>query len=110
MIRRGVGIKFGTIVLLTVASAVAQSSDQMPVTDAEKIADAMRGGPAFITKDATLLDWPAKPGGEYRILRKALTNGPVFRVIHCIHTMSRAASTLFSCAGCRIAMPAARRI
>ena len=42
----------------------------MPVTDAEKIADALRAGPAFITKDATLLDWPSAPGGEYRLLRR----------------------------------------
>ena len=26
--------------------------------------------PSFITKDATLLDWPAKAGDEYRVLRK----------------------------------------
>ncbi len=26
--------------------------------------------PAFITKDATLLDWPTTAGGEYRVLRK----------------------------------------
>jgi hypothetical protein len=42
----------------------------LPLTDAEKIADALRAGPAFVTKDATLLDWPAAPGGEYRLLRK----------------------------------------
>src|SRR5260370_20332733 len=42
----------------------------MPVTDAEKIADALRAGPVFVTKDATLLDWPSMPGGEYRVLRK----------------------------------------
>jgi len=42
----------------------------LPVTDGEKIADALRAGPAFITKDATLLDWPSSPGGEYRLLRK----------------------------------------
>jgi hypothetical protein len=41
-----------------------------PVTDVEKIADALRAGPAFITKDATILDWPAKPDGPYRVLRK----------------------------------------
>jgi hypothetical protein len=39
------------------------------MTDAGKIADALRAGPAFITKDATVLDWPSKPGGEYRLLR-----------------------------------------
>ena len=59
-----------TIVLMTVATAFAQSSDRLPVTDAEKIADALRGGPAFITQDATVRDWPSAPGGEYRLLRK----------------------------------------
>ena len=59
-----------TVFLLTVVTAFAQSSDRLPVTDAEKIADALRAGPGFITKDATLLDWPAAPGGEYQILRK----------------------------------------
>jgi hypothetical protein len=45
-------------------------TDKHPVTDAEKIADALRAGPEFIGKNATILDWPAKPGGEYRVLRK----------------------------------------
>ena len=63
-------VKLLTTILLTVAGAFAQSSDRLPVTDAEKIADALRAGPAFITKDATLLDWPATRGGEYRVLRK----------------------------------------
>ena len=52
--------------------AVAQSPAvaQHPVTDSEKIADALSAGPPFVTKDATILDWPATPGGEYRVLRK----------------------------------------
>jgi hypothetical protein len=41
-----------------------------PKADAEKIADALRAGPKFITSDATILDWPSSPGGEYRVLRK----------------------------------------
>lgn len=45
-------------------------TDKHPVTDAEKIADALRGGPDFITKNAMILDWPARPDGEYRVLRK----------------------------------------
>jgi hypothetical protein len=57
-------------VLLTVATAFTQSPDRLPVTDAEKIADALRGGPAFITKDATVLDWPSAHGGEYPVLRQ----------------------------------------
>jgi hypothetical protein len=70
MIRTNAAMKLLTTVLLTVATAFAQSSDRLPVTDAEKIADALRAGPAFITKEATLLDWPSSPGGEYRLLRK----------------------------------------
>jgi hypothetical protein len=70
MIRTNVSIKLLVTVLWTVAPAFAQSSDRLPLTDAEKIADALRAGPAFVTKDATLLDWPAAPGGEYRVLRK----------------------------------------
>lgn len=56
---------------LTASSVVAQTAMQThPMTDAEKIADALKAGPSFITKDATLLDWPATPGGGYRLLRK----------------------------------------
>ncbi len=70
MICTNVWMKLLTSVVLTAVTAIAQSSDRLPVTDAEKIADALRAGPAFITKDATVLDWPSAPGGEYRILRR----------------------------------------
>ncbi len=63
-------MKLLTTVLLTITTAFAQPSDRWPVTDVEKIADALRAGPAFISKDATLLDWPSASGGEYRVLRK----------------------------------------
>src|SRR5713101_7830903 len=53
-----------TLVTLT---APATASAQ---TDAAKLADALRAGPTFITKDATILDWPSTPDGEYRVLRK----------------------------------------
>src|SRR5690349_10096612 len=68
MIRAGAVMKLLTTVLL--ATAFAQKSDRPPMTDAGKIADALRAGPAFITKDATVLDWPSKLGGEYRLMRK----------------------------------------
>jgi hypothetical protein len=41
-----------------------------PTTDAQKIADALRAGPKFITAHATVLDWPATQDGSYRVLRK----------------------------------------
>lgn len=69
MIRTNSVIRLLTSVVFPVATALGQSSNGFPVTDAEKIADALRAGPPFITKDATLLDWPAVPGGEYRVLR-----------------------------------------
>jgi hypothetical protein len=59
------------IVCLMAACAFAQKAEShLSVTDPEKIADALRAGPTFITKDATLLDWPPSPTGEYRVLRK----------------------------------------
>jgi hypothetical protein len=51
------------------ASAQTAPPDH-PSTDGEKIADALRAGPRFITEDATLLDWPTTRGGEYRVLRQ----------------------------------------
>lgn len=45
-------------------------ADEFPRTDAAKMADALRAGPDFITKNATILDWPSKAGGAYRVLRK----------------------------------------
>jgi len=57
--------------LLTTLAAAAQTAmPARPTTDTEKIADALRAGPTFITQDATLLDWPTTPDGPYRVLRK----------------------------------------
>jgi len=58
------------ILLSATLVATAQRAPDHPSTDAEKIADALRAGPRFITKDATLLDWPTAPDGEYRVLRR----------------------------------------
>jgi len=65
------GMKLIAITFLTVTAAFAQTAEpRLAITDAEKIADALRAGPVFITKGATLLDWPPASGGEYRVLRK----------------------------------------
>lgn len=66
-VTRGLGV-FGFLTLTAVA--LSQNAPDHPVTDSAKIADALRAGPAFITKDATILDWPQQAGGEYRVLRK----------------------------------------
>jgi len=64
-------VKLALFLLPATLAASAQTVPRdHPSTDAEKIADALRAGPRFITKDATLLDWPTTAGGEYRVLRQ----------------------------------------
>ncbi len=64
-------MKLITMVLFAATAAFAQTKEsRIPIANREKIADALRAGPVFVTKDATLLDWPSTPGGEYRVLRK----------------------------------------
>jgi hypothetical protein len=60
-------------VLTMAAVAFSQNASDHPITDSAKINDALRAGPAFITKNATILDWPQQRGGEYRVLRKGTT-------------------------------------
>ena len=64
-------MKLTVLCLFAALTASAQNMTQhLPVTDAEKIADALRAGPPFITGHATILDWLAKKGGDFRVLRK----------------------------------------
>ena len=64
-------MKLTVFCLFVALAAGAQSAtEHLPVTDAEKIADAQRAGPNFITDDATIVDYPASKGGEFRVLRK----------------------------------------
>jgi hypothetical protein len=65
-----VSILAASLILFSQNLKAQTVTDKHPVTDAEKIADALSAGPEFITKNATILDWPATPGGEYRVLRK----------------------------------------
>jgi hypothetical protein len=66
-----------TIAFLVVITAVV-TYGQTPASrssksDAEKIASAMQAGPKFVTQNATVLDWPSLPGGEFRVLRAGTT-------------------------------------
>jgi hypothetical protein len=69
-----IAIQLVVFILLLAPAAIpgfAQgATNRHPSNDQDKIADALRAGPNFITKDATILDWPSTPGGEYRVLRK----------------------------------------
>jgi len=67
-----------TAMALALITAVV-TYGQMPASrksksDAEKIASALQAGPKFVTRSATVLDWPTSPSGEFRVLR-AGTNG-----------------------------------
>jgi hypothetical protein len=68
-------MKFAFLVLITAVVAYAQAPPSgQSRSDAEKITSAMQAGPKFVTQDATVLDWPPLPGGEFRVLR-AGSNG-----------------------------------
>jgi hypothetical protein len=67
--------KFAFLLLITAVVTHAQAPPSgKSKSDAEKIASAMQAGPKFVTRNATVLDRPTSPGGEYRVLR-AGTNG-----------------------------------
>jgi hypothetical protein len=66
----------GLLAVLTVGAQTAGSqtmTEHLPTTDAGKIADALRAAPSFITDGATIADYPASKGGEWRVLRKGTT-------------------------------------
>ena len=64
-------MKLAVLCLFVAFTAGAQSTtEHLPATDAEKIMDALRAGPSFITDGATIVDYPASKGGEFRVLRK----------------------------------------
>jgi hypothetical protein len=67
--------KCAFLILITAVTTYAQAPPSgKSKSDQEKITSALRAGPKFVTRNATVLDWPASPGGEYRVLR-AGTNG-----------------------------------
>jgi len=68
------GATLAVLCLFAAVAASAQgSTGHLPVTDAEKVADALRAAPKFITDGATIVDFPANKGGEFRVLRQGST-------------------------------------
>jgi hypothetical protein len=101
-------MKLTVVCLFACALCGCSMHDPTPacnVTDAEKIADALRAGPHFITDDATILDWPAKKAANFEFSARAVVNGLVCRVHHLAPRMtSRDASMKFSFSGRRTAL------
>ena len=58
------------LIAMTLVVALTLAQDlQTEMTNAEKIFNAMSAGPASITQDATILEWPSQPSGEFKVLR-----------------------------------------
>jgi hypothetical protein len=81
--RRGRKVAAGAVGAVFVAGALVavvadrsggSSSFVPPKSPEDKIASALKGGPAAITAGATLLDWKTDPAGQYPVLREG-TNG-----------------------------------
>ena len=66
----GVARMLGLLGFLAIAVVAFSQNSDHPTTDSAKVGDALRAGPPSITKNATVLDWPQQPGGEYRVLRQ----------------------------------------
>ena len=67
--------KFAFVLWITAVVTYAQTpASPKSKSDAEKIASAQQAGPQFVTRNATVLDYPTSPSGEFRVLR-AGTNG-----------------------------------
>src|ERR1700693_3047333 len=68
---RRLNMKLTVLCLFAALTGRAQSTtERLPVTDAEKIADALRAGPSFTTDGPTIVDYPSSKGGEFRLLSK----------------------------------------
>ena len=66
------------LILITAVAYAQMPAARKPKSDAEKIASAMQGGPKFVTQNATVLDWPSSPGGEFPAFSEpAPISGPV---------------------------------
>jgi hypothetical protein len=73
--RKEIGMVKLAVVAILAASLTASAQMEMKpsghqVTDKEEIADALRAGPSFITKNAVIADWspnPKDPTAEYRV-------------------------------------------
>ena len=60
------------VLLVLIAAAVTHAqtpTSSKPKSDSEKIASALSAGPKFVTENATVLDWPTSPSGDFRVLR-----------------------------------------
>ena len=69
-----------TVLFTSVCIFAQTNAPKDPRTDADKIADALKAGPVFVTKDATVVDWPTTKGrASIVFFVQDLTAGPACR-------------------------------
>ena len=91
---------FASVVATLLIKASSAQTVAHPVTDSKKIADALSADPPFITKDATILDWPSNSRAPITVFfSKARTNGLASLLCPAIRMTSRGVSTEFLCSG-----------
>ena len=62
--------RFVFFVLIATAAAYGQMpASHKSRSDAEKIASSLQAGPKFVTRNATVIDWPTSSSGEFKVLR-----------------------------------------
>ena len=102
--------KFAFLLLITAVVTYGQTpAPPKPKSDAEKIASAMGAGPKFVTQNATVLDWPSSPGGDFRFSGLEPTGGPVFRVFLEPPMMNPVALTKSFCSSSKTVRPVVHR-
>jgi hypothetical protein len=78
-------------------SSAQSTTEHLPVTDAEKIADALRAAPNFITDGATIVDYRRTKAPSFEFFVRVAVNGPAYRVHHPVPSMTtRDVSIVFS--------------
>jgi hypothetical protein len=70
---------FAFLIFITAVTYARMPASRTMKSDAEKIASAIQAEPKLVTQNATVLDWPSSPGGEFRVLRPG-TNAWEWRV------------------------------
>src|ERR1700752_3043739 len=63
------------LIFITALTYAQMPASRPSKSDAEKVASAMHAGPKFVTQNATVLDLPSSPGGEFRVIRAGTNRG-----------------------------------
>lgn len=63
-------VVLAALALATIAGPADTAAQQAASSDEEKIAEALSAAPPDVASGATVLDWPAETGADFRVLRE----------------------------------------